>query len=260
MGAWRCRHRLICCPRRCDSRNFLILWEWRRPAVSRSEMVKRARSRQREDGANFFMLRDIEADWCFLHGAQPTWAKCRLAGISSILCNFRGWKWIGVVRPSFWRRSARMIRSLVLVLAGLSMSGRQRDKRLPMAFTRSKTTPASCGVGSMALSSPIRNWLWEGLSGHVALLVTYDSTTIRGWIAPPKQPGQAKASARPSLRAVAWVGQIYFLMSVKMRAGSGPALLLFARDWIGQSGLVSADGLGLRKRKTGSPGVQEAAL
>jgi len=43
--------------------------------------------------------------------------------------------------------------------------------------------------------------LWEGLSGHVALLMTYDSTTVRGWIAPPEQPGKGKyPPAKPRFR------------------------------------------------------------
>ena len=44
--------------------------------------------------------------------------------------------------------------------------------------------------------------LWDGLSGQVALRVTYDPTTVRGWTAPASAP-KAAPVARPKLRAVA---------------------------------------------------------
>ena len=42
--------------------------------------------------------------------------------------------------------------------------------------------------------------LWDGLSGEVSLLVTYDPTTIRGWTAPAS--ARKTPAFRPKLRAV----------------------------------------------------------
>ena len=43
--------------------------------------------------------------------------------------------------------------------------------------------------------------LWDGVTGPVALRVTYDTTTIRGWSA-PAGVSQKTPSYRPKLRAV----------------------------------------------------------
>lgn len=43
--------------------------------------------------------------------------------------------------------------------------------------------------------------LWNGLSGEVSLMVTYDVTTLRGWIAPAAVQ-KSEAVDRPKLRAV----------------------------------------------------------
>ncbi len=102
-------------------------------------------------------------------------------------------------------------RGLGVMLAGLALSGTRGGEPRRIALDDKRLSVGVYQVENHA--GELRRWtngalvldpqLWEGLSGHVALLVTYDSATVRGWIAPPEQPGKAEASARPTLRAVA---------------------------------------------------------
>jgi len=43
---------------------------------------------------------------------------------------------------------------------------------------------------------------WEGLNGQVKLVVSYDPSTLRGWVAPANSASRPRPVARPKLRAV----------------------------------------------------------
>jgi hypothetical protein len=99
-------------------------------------------------------------------------------------------------------------RSLGLTVVGLSFSashgGEPRRVRLDDERLRD-------GFYAVEMhGSAFRRWttgeailapeLWEGLSGQIALLITYDRSTIRGWTAPARKA--ASAEAMPKLYAI----------------------------------------------------------
>ncbi len=96
-------------------------------------------------------------------------------------------------------------RALGIMLHGLVFSGSRGvpyavsldDERLQNGLhpgERLSASPWRWTTGELTLCPD----LWAGLSGHVALLVTHDAGSTRGWIAPPKP----EAESRPRLRVV----------------------------------------------------------
>jgi Hint domain len=99
-------------------------------------------------------------------------------------------------------------RDLGVMLAALSLSGSHGGEPRCIALDDKRLSEGVHGVENHG--GALRRWtkgeaildpqFWEGLSGQVALLVTYDHTTVRGWTAPA--PESAVAEPKPKLYAV----------------------------------------------------------
>ena len=101
-------------------------------------------------------------------------------------------------------------RDLGVMLAGLSFSGslggeprrvsvddgRLRDGFLPVENHGGAIRRWTKGEASLEPQ------LWAGLSGQIALLVTYDDKVTRGWIAPAQSQPNSEPADRPRLYAV----------------------------------------------------------
>jgi hypothetical protein len=101
-------------------------------------------------------------------------------------------------------------RDLGVMLAGLSFSGSHGGEPRRIALNDKQLCDGVHEVENHG--GALRRWttgeaildpqLWEGLSGPVALLVTYEHDTVRGWIAPERESAVAGAEAKPRLYAI----------------------------------------------------------
>ncbi len=100
-------------------------------------------------------------------------------------------------------------RALGVMLSALSFSGSLGDETRQISLDDERIRD---GVYQLEdHGGGLRRWtngnfvldplLWNGLSGEVSLMVTYDVTTLRGWIAPAAVQ-KSEAVDRPKLRAV----------------------------------------------------------
>jgi hypothetical protein len=96
------------------------------------------------------------------------------------------------------------------MLAGLSFSGSLGGDARRISLDDRRLCDGFHPVENHA--GAIRRWtkgeaildpqLWGGLSGQIALLVTYDDKVTRGWIAPPQAPRMSEPADRPKLYAI----------------------------------------------------------
>jgi hypothetical protein len=103
-------------------------------------------------------------------------------------------------------------RRLGVMLYGLSFSGSYGGEPRRVAIDDKRLFDGVHGVESHG--GELRRWttgeaildpnLWEGLSGQIALLVTYNQRTVRAWIPPARESAvdQTEANAKPRLYAI----------------------------------------------------------
>jgi hypothetical protein len=106
--------------------------------------------------------------------------------------------------------ASRDRRSLGILLAGLSFCGSTDGEIRRISVDDQRLRDGVYGVENHR--GVLRRWtngeltvdprLWSGLRGPVALRITYDDTTLRGWTAPPEPRRESRPADRPKLYAV----------------------------------------------------------
>jgi hypothetical protein len=101
-------------------------------------------------------------------------------------------------------------RDLGVMLAALSFSGSRDGEPRRIALDDKRLCHGVHGVENH--SGALRRWttgeaildpeLWKGLSGQVALLVTYDQNAVRGWTAPARESAVPEAEPKPKLYVI----------------------------------------------------------